>query len=301
MARSWLSELKEPVIFNQLHNVTGLPDLGTAYPSRNITNWAMFKRDPTAGEYLFDEGHDEATMQRVLPRLFRNYHRALYTLNVEHWYLNRSFEEALRGMKEHFLICEKATRILYRAANGLAEDDGVVFDDARYEFPLGFYRQYPTREYKEYLNPEFVKRWALRNDTTMKNIQSVLGFLAPSLYYIDSRVSDFEQWKTFAASQLIEARRLGDVYRLPVVSWLSPRVYNFKNKPLKDYDLFKSILEWTLDQGSHVIVYDTSNEWAWEGGYLALVDVLRERYGAIIRKPVGVAGGVDDIDEGCED
>ena len=70
--------------------------------------------------------------------------------------------------------------------------------------------------------------------------------------------------------------------KLPLVSFLNPREYPIADKPLLEYSLFKDMLNFVLDEGSSVIVYDSSSskmEWQDKDAYLALKDVLSKRYG----------------------
>jgi len=255
---------RSPVLFDQMI-VDNKPSIlpGTV-PTWNLTHWYWFEYDKEAKRYLTENGVSEEVMRRNIPRALASYLGRLYTCNIEAWNFTTTFGMAARGLSE-----------IFRAL--------TLFEKIAPDEPRGIYRLLPTREYTAFDNPISNREWQLRNDLVYELLQDKLDYICPSLYWNPTLTPTAERWLEFAEANLAEAKRCAN--GLPICAYMSPRVWPMgKDDPLIEYDLFKSQLEFVLDQGCNAVLWDTRWREPWQeiGAYKAIVDVIKERVNPII-------------------
>lgn len=265
-----------PSIFDSIkqRDLPGKPTdcLRGAIPLVTMTGWCWYKIN-TDGKYDYTR-IDEATIRSNVPYLYRQEPGSLYVIDIEEFKI--SYDDQFATVAYSLDEIRKAFQWV-RSVMAYYMEERV---------PLGAYMIVPERQYWWH-KPGVLEKWQDRNTMVMETLQDEIDFLVPSLYtvYIQDPVpaDPGNRWDHFAEANITEAKRLAD--GRPIVCYLSPS-YKIAGRPLIPYARFKAQIEFVLDRGCHVCIWDSTADgglkWDSTGAnspYRAVLDVIKARYG----------------------
>ena len=247
-------------IYDQMRALTGKPQdpLKGALPSTLITSWGFYEYDSVAKQYKYDQGVSEPWIKKVVPQYYNAEPHSLFVLDIEHFFfgINHTFGSAASGYRE------------------LTKAITIWRENLPKGTPLGYYAMFPYRDYWSYQDPKNQVIWNDCTAVSIKMMKEHLDFVAPSLYTLNNNHSE---WMKFAKANIDQAKK----FDLPVYCYLWPRyyvpskeVYAGKLMPYKD---FMEQMQFCLDQGCNVILWDNQGVWEGKESQAAIVDLLKTR------------------------